>query len=158
MSKRFGLAMAVVAAALTLPHAAAAAGGFDEFGYNYGARIFNGKADGVDRKLDGTVWGHPTYANDRLKMKWSEAWHAARFEGAEWTCDAWLDNNWNGRVQGGSGETWQYRIIWVGPQLEESPCWREGGYAVWGQFEVIMSHGTVGNAHLWDAHAIPSGY
>jgi hypothetical protein len=26
--------------------------GFDEFGYNYQARVFVGKADGVDRVLD----------------------------------------------------------------------------------------------------------
>jgi len=43
--------------------------GFDEFGYNYQARIFVGSADGVDRLLDGKVWGDPTYANDHLKMK-----------------------------------------------------------------------------------------
>lgn len=34
---------------------AVAGGGFDEFGYNYGARVFAGKADGVDRVLDGKV-------------------------------------------------------------------------------------------------------
>jgi hypothetical protein len=31
-----------------------------------------GKADGVDRVLDGKVWGDPTYANDWLVMKWSK--------------------------------------------------------------------------------------
>lgn len=134
------------------------AGGFDEFGYNYDARIFVGKADGIDRKLDGKIGDDPTYANDFLKMKWSEAWHKARFEGGNWTCSAWIDNRWNGKVRGGSGETWMYRIVWVGPELEKSPCWREGGYPVWRQFQVIMSHGTVGNKHIWDARAIPAGY
>ena len=136
--------------------------GFDEFGYNYNARIFVGKADGVDRNLDGTVWGDPTYANDLLVMKWSKAWDDARFHGAEWTCDAWLDNEWNGNVPGGSGETWHYKIIWVGPELEDSPCWVDGGYPIWGQFEVIMSHGTFQEdskiVHMWEAHAIPTGY
>jgi len=33
--------------------------GFDEFGYNYQARLFSGLADGVDRVLDGKVWGEP---------------------------------------------------------------------------------------------------
>ena len=134
--------------------------GFDEFGYNYTARIFVGAADGVDRTLDGTVWGDPTYAQDHLKMSWSKAWDDARFHGAAWTCDAFEDNQWNGQVPGGSGEVWHYRIIWVGPgpKLDESPCWREGGYAIWGQFEVIMSHGTVANQHFWDAHAVPTGF
>ncbi len=56
--------------------------GFDEFGYNYTARIFVGPADGVDRNLDGKVWGDPTYANDRLKMVWSKAWDDAKFNGS----------------------------------------------------------------------------
>lgn len=132
--------------------------GFDEFGYNYNARIFVGPADGVDRNLDGTVWGDPTYANDLLVMKWSKAWDDARFHGAPWTCDAWTDNEWNGNVPGGSGEVWHYKIIWVGPELENSPCWREGGYPIWGQFEVIMDHGTTDGEHFWLTHAIPTGY
>jgi len=144
-----------------------AKGGFDEFGYNYQARVFVGKADGVDRVLDGKVWGDPTYANDHLVMKWSKAWDDARFHGADWTCDAWEDNEWNGAVSGGSGEVWHYKIIWVGPELENSPCWREGGYPIWGEFEVIMDHGvskiaeyceTNNGGHQFCAHAIPTGY
>jgi hypothetical protein len=88
----------------------------------------------------------------------TEAWDDARFHNASWTCDAWEDNEWNGKVPGGSGETWHYKIVWVGPELEDSPCWRDGGYEIWGEFDVIMSHGTVANEHFWDAHAIPTGY
>ena len=137
--------------------AALAKGGFDEFGYNYNARVFVGPADGVDRNLDGKVWGDPTYANDHLVMKWSKAWDDARFHGAAWTRDAWCTNHWNGNVPGGSGEVWHYKIIWVGPELEGSPYWVPGGYAIWGQFEVIFSHGTVANEHFWEAHAVPTG-
>jgi len=137
----------------------ALAGGFDQFGYNYGARIFVGKADGVDKTLDGKVWGDPTYANDRLVMKWSKGWDDARFNGAPWTADAWEDNEWNGKVPGGSGEVWHYKIKWVGTPCDETnPNWAAGGYCIWGQFEVIMSQGTVANEHIWDAHAIPTGY
>jgi hypothetical protein len=134
-------------------------GGFDEYGYNYKARIFVGKADGVDRVLDGKVWGDPTYANDWLVMKWSKAWDDARFHGAPWTPDAWLTNEWNGAVPGGSGEVWHYKIIWVGPELENSPYWREGGYPIWGQFEVIMDQGTWSDhTHEILALAIPNGF
>ena len=35
------------------PAPLAKGGGFDEFGYNYKARIFVGPADGIDRVLDG---------------------------------------------------------------------------------------------------------
>ena len=131
-------------------------GGFDEYGYNYQARNFVGLADGVDRSLDGTVGGDPTYANDKLVMKWSKAWDDARFYGGEWTPNAWCTNHWNGKVPDGSGEIWQYKIIWVGTELENSPYWREGGYAIWGQFEVIMSHGTIENKHFWECLAKPA--
>jgi hypothetical protein len=150
----------IVLSLLVLSSSVVLAGGngFDEFGYNYQARIFVGTADGVDRNLDGKLWGDPTYANDRVVMKWSKAWDDARFHGALWTCDAWEDNEWNGNVPGGSGETWHYKIVWVGPELENSPCWREGGYAIWGQFEVIFSQGTVANEHFWDVHTMPAGF
>ena len=140
---------------------ASAKGGFDEFGYNYQARTFVGKADGVDRVLDGKVWGDPTYANDHLVMKWSKGWDDARFHGKPWTPDAWEDNEWNGRCPGGSGQVWHYKIIWVGPELENSLYWREGGYSIWGQFEVIMDQGSdpnMGPRHIWYAHAIPNGF
>ena len=131
--------------------------GRDEYGYNYNARIFVGPADGVDRTLDGTVWGDPAYGNDHLVMKWSKAWDDAKFHGGTWGPRAWCTNHWNGQAPGGSGEVWHYKIVWVGPELEDSPYWREGGYAIWGQFEVIMSHGTVANEHFWEAHANPTG-
>lgn len=132
--------------------------GFDKFGYNYQARLFNGKADGVDRVLDGKVWGDPTYANDHLVMKWSKAWDDARFNGAPWGPDAWETNEWNGAFPGGSQEVWHYKIVWVGPQLENSPYWREGGYAVWGEFETIMDQGTSDGEHTWFAKSLPNGF
>jgi hypothetical protein len=134
-------------------------GGFDQFGYNNGARLFNGLADGVDRVLDGKVWGDPTFANDKLVMKWSGGWDRGKAEG--WTKppyqDAWTTNQWNGRVQNGSGDVWHYKIIWVGAALENSPYWRPGGYSIWGQFEVIMDQGSSMNEHFWYAHAKPNG-
>ena len=133
------------------------AGGFDAYGYNYQARIFVGMADGVDRILDGMVWGDTTYAKDHLVMKWSKAWDDARFNGAPWTTDAWCDNEWNGMKPDGSQESEHCKIIWVGALLELSTFWREGGYGIWGEFEVIFDHYT-GSNHFWYAHAQPAGY
>jgi len=45
----------------------------------------------------------------------------------------------------------------VGAALQNSPYWREGGYPIWGQFEVIMDHGTAGGEHFWYALATPCG-
>jgi len=91
-------------------------------------------------------------------MKWSKAWDDARFNGAPWTPDAWETNEWNGMVPGGSGEVWHYKVIWVGTDLDNSPYWREGGYPIWGQFEVIMDQGTVPNEHFWYTLATPNGF
>jgi hypothetical protein len=140
-----------------------AKGGFDEFGYNYQARVFVGTggswcaAKGLGWTCAGTDW--EPYANDKLVMKWNAEWDRGNAE--NWVYPpyaAWVDNEWNGAVPGGSGEVWHYKIIWVGPELEDSPCWREGGYPIWGQFEVIMDQGTADGVHTWFAHAIPTGY
>ncbi len=133
--------------------------GFNEFGYNYTARIFSGPADGSDKVLDGTVWGDPTYANDLVVMKWNAEWDRGNAEG--WSNPpydtAWTTNEWNGKVPGGSGEVWHYKIVWVGPELESSPYWVPGGYGVWGQFEVVMDQGTTPEGHAVYAHGIPNG-
>jgi hypothetical protein len=152
--------LAVIVTAVPAMAAKPADTGFDEFGYNYQARIFVGAGDGVDRNLDGTVSGDPTYANDHLVMKWSQAWDDARFNGAAWTPDAWETNEWSGMSPDGSQSVWHYKIIWVGPELEGSAYWREGGYDIWGEFEVIMDQGldpAFGGGHIWFAHATPTG-
>lgn len=155
----FGIAVSV-GAALGVGRPAGAADGFDDLGYNRTALLFRGAADGTDGVLDGEVWGDPTYAADQLKMKWSSDWQRGNDEG--WNnppyADAWIDNVWNGQVTGGSGESWQYRIIWVGTELEASSYWRDGGYPIWGQFEVILSHGMDASGHFWDAHAVATGF
>ena len=155
---KIGVFAIAVALAFLLVAPVAAGGGFDQFGYNYTAHVFVGRADGVDRVLDGKVWGDPTYANDHLVMKWSKAWDDARFHGAPWTPEAWENNEWNGKVPGGSGEVWHYKIQWVGSCGVDGAPLPDGGYCIWGQFEVIMDHGTIANEHFWFAHANPTGY
>lgn len=137
----------------------AAGNGFNQFGYNYNARIFNGLADGTDNILDGKVWGNPTYANDHLVMKWNAAWDACNDDPTPENCaGAWTNNEWNGHVQGGSGEMWLYKIKWNGACGSTSTPLLDGGYCIWGSYEVIFSQGTVANQHFWDAHAIPAGF
>ena len=132
--------------------------GYDQFGYNYQARIFSGPADGVDRVLDGTVWGDPTYANDHLVMKWSKAWDDARFNGAPWTTAAWEDNEWNGNVPGGSGESEHCKIVWVGDYVANPSLIPSGAYGIWGQFAVIVDFYNGVGGHSVLAHAVPAGY
>ena len=133
--------------------------GFDEFGYNYKARVFVGPADGVDRTLDGMVWGDPTYANDHLVMKWNAEWDRGNDE--DWTnppYNAWENNEWNGNVTNGSGEMWTYKIVWVGNYTSDPSLIPEGAYGIWGQFVVILSQGTTDGEHIWETQASPAGY
>jgi hypothetical protein len=134
-------------------------GGFNEFGYNYTARIFNGPADGIDKILDGKVWGDPVYANDHLVMKWNAEWDRGKIE--KWSKPPYAaseNNEWNGNVPGGTGEVWHYKIVWIGGSGPEGQLLDNGGYRIWGQFEVIMDQGSSANEHFWNAHANPSGY
>ena len=105
---------------LLLGATAVSAAGFDQYGYNETARIFNGLADGIDRNLDGTYFGNTTYANDKIVMKWNGEWDRGNDEG--WSNPpyaAWIDNEWNGK-KGGSGSVWHYKIPWVGSCGAES--------------------------------------
>lgn len=135
------------------------AGKFDDLGYNRTARIFNGPADGVDGTLDGAVWGDATYASDHLKMKWNSEWDRGNAEGwANGPYAAWIDNTWNGKFPGGSGDEWLYRIKWIGLCGADGTPTGDGGYCIWGQFEVIFDGGTILNQHFWFAHATPAGF
>lgn len=134
--------------------------GFDMLGYNRCAGLFNGPADGVDGVLDGKLWGiNPGYANDHLVMKWNAAWDVCNANHSPVNCaGAWINNEWNGKVPGGSGERWVYKIKWVGLCGAEGTPTPDGGSCIWGEYEVVFSQGTVGNQHFWEIHAKPTGY
>ena len=141
----------------------ASGGGFDQFGYNRTARIFNGPATGwcLQRGFQANCLG--IYSPDKLVMKWNAEWDRGNAEG--WTDPngyaAWEDNEWNGNVKGGSGAVWHYKIKWVGNYVADPSLIPEGGYGIWGQFAVIMDQGrdpSYGPGHLWFARAKPNGY
>jgi len=158
----FAFVVLLLLAIPTLP--AVADGGFDEWGYNLTARNFVGTGwSWCMGKVGDEDWCTSylgPYANDKLVMKWNAEWDRGNAEG--WSdpngYDAWCSNHWNGKVPGGSGETWLYKYVWVGPCGADGTPLNNGGYCIWGQFAVIMSHGTFENQHFWDAHGIPSGY
>jgi hypothetical protein len=137
--------------------------GFDEYGYNRTARIFNGtglswcQAKGMtEAQCEGTLGDT---VHDRLVMKWNAEWDRGNDEG--WSnppYNAWENNQWNGKVSNGSGDVWHYKIVWVGSCGVDGTLLENGGYCIWGQFAVIMDQGTSGTGHEWSAHAIPNGY
>ena len=146
-------------------------GGFDEFGYNNTARVFVGTYEswfmgkyGYTHEAAEVAGG--IYAHDQIVMKWNAEWDRGNDElWANGPYAAWTTNEWNGKVGreweggkvAGSGEVWHYKIVWVGSKLEASPYWREGGWPIWGQFEVIMDQGTAPGEHISYALAKPNG-
>ncbi|OHA90182.1 MAG: hypothetical protein A2665_01200 [Candidatus Zambryskibacteria bacterium RIFCSPHIGHO2_01_FULL_46_30] len=143
---------------------AAAGGAFDTYGYNRTARIFNGTGSSWCTEGGQASDCLDIYSPDKLVMKWTADWDRGNDE--DWGVppypDAWIDNEWNGKgVKDGSGSVWHYKIVWVGTELEASPYWRPGGYAIWGQFEVLMDQGVdpnLGPGHIWFTKALPNGY
>ena len=140
--------------------------GFDQYGYNLKARIFNGTGLSYCLAKGGTeaycVLSMAPYAHDKLLMKWNAEWDRGKSE--NWSkppYNAWLSNEWNGAMPGGSGEVWHYKTVWVGNCAVYPTLVPAGGYCIWGQFATLMDHGTDpehSSRHLWFAHATSSGY
>lgn len=165
MKNRMIVAIVVGVVVLLLTGSAvvlAAGGGFDEWGYNRTARLFNGTGwswcmGKFGDEVFCTSYLGP-YANDKLVMKWNAEWDRGNAESwANPPYSAWENNEWNGKVKGGSGDVWHYKIVWVGPCGDGSNL-PEGSYCIWGQFAVLHDHGTSGGQHTWFAHGVPSGY
>lgn len=134
--------------------------GFDEYGYNDRARIFSGPLEGWCQSKLGTscsTTAYAPYANDHLVMKWNAEWDRGNAEGWENPpYDAWITNEWNGMVPGGSGEIWHNKIVWIGDC--QATVFDDGGRCIWNQFEELMSQGVVDGAHEWDIHVTPNGF
>ena len=119
--------------------------GFNEFGYNYCARIFNGTGSSwsLAQGLPYDYLG--INSPDKLVMKWNAAWDACNNLGTPEACaGAWTDNEWNGKIAGGSGQVWHYKIQWsavCAASTDPSTDPIDGGYCVWGSYEVLMDQG-----------------
>ncbi len=165
MFHKFTLLLLIIASLLVAPVSISAQGGFDQYGYNNQARLFNGTGmSWCMGKVGNAAWCEAylgSSANDRLVMKWTADWDRGNQE--NWNnppySKAWTNNQWNGMVPGGSGTVWHYKISWIGPCGADGTALSNGGYCIWGQFEVLMDQGsTRGAGHEWFAHASPGGY
>jgi len=148
MARLLGVLPAVLVA-LIVASPATAQSAFDDYGYNHDAMIFVGTGDSWDRSLDGTYEGDPTYANDRLTVRWNEEW--ARGMQEQWTdpdgyTGAWLSNQWNGNVPGGSGELASYKFSWVG-DCAAGEAIEGAGTCMRDQFAVIVVSEDHESAH-----------
>ncbi|HUV71927.1 MAG TPA: hypothetical protein VMW25_02875, partial [Clostridia bacterium] len=99
--------------------------GYDQYGYNYQAHMFNGYADNYSRPPV------PVTSGDKLIMKWSDSWLSNVDCGGDGKLDrglvdgvvggtslGWLTNHYVGSYVDGNEETQHYtdfvKIVWVG--------------------------------------------
>lgn len=134
--------------------------GFDDWGYNYQAHMFNGKYCDAYRNA---AWCQP-YADDDLGMKWNEAWLSNKDCDGDGQLDrhygvptyigsgAWLTNHQSGKYidDDGKKQRWNYfvKIIAVpSDAVLDNDIWyvedAQGtlvvlGPSIWGSFAVIM--------------------
>ena len=126
--------------------------GYDIWGYNYGANMFNGRYCDYDRVLDGS------YCDVHLKMKWSDEWLTTKCgldpvtqkmtrRGCDMStceCDGvsqgWLTNHQSGTYEDTeTGKTchWEYFVKIVYPCMQFN-----GDQCIWSQYTVIQRVST----------------
>lgn len=90
-------------------------------------------------------------------MKWNAEWDRGNEEGwAKPPYAAWLNNEWNGHVPGGSGESAIFKTVWdAGCVATHGTTASTGGTCIWDQFAVLMDHYPNGD---WVGKANPAGY
>lgn len=125
--------------------------GYDQFGYNYQAHMFNGPYCNYDRILDGP------FCDVSLMMKWNDAWLSNKDCNGDGLLDrpdddggtyigsgAWLTNHDTGVNEDGSTWTYFVKIIAVPVDaINIGGIWyaadgTEIGPDIWGQFAVIQ--------------------
>jgi len=139
--------------------------GYDEFGYNYQAHIFNGRYCDYDRVIGGD------YCDVDLVMKWNEAWMSNKDCDDDGKLDrhydypsyigsgAWCTNHQSGTYEDEDGNKckWIYfvKIVAVPEDAyEQNGTWytaddEEIGPVIWGQFAIIqqVSNDTCAGEH-----------
>jgi hypothetical protein len=129
--------------------------GYDQWGYNYQARLFNGMYCDAYRDA---AWCQP-YKEDKLSMKWNDAWLDNKDCDSDGLLDrhygypsyigsgAWLTNHMSGEYEL-DGETckWNYftKIVAVSADATlDNGVWYnsngvEIGPVIWGEFAIIQ--------------------
>ena len=127
--------------------------GYDDFGYNYQAHIFNGRYCDYDREIGGN------YCEVELIMKWNDAWLSNKDCDGDGTLDrhygydsyigsgAWCTNHQSGKVEvNGKLRKWTYFVKIVAVPADayiQDGKWYtadgiEIGTVIWGSFAIIQ--------------------
>lgn len=117
--------------------------GFDQWGYNYQAHIFNGLYENFTRPSPPV-----TESDTALQMKWSDAWLSNKDCDGDGKLDrglgtdtpdtsqGWLTNHMHGSYVGSDGEThnWTYFV-----KIVYMPSGCEPANQIWGPYCIIES-------------------
>ena len=123
--------------------------GFDQWGYNYQAHMFNGLYENYTRPFPPV-----TESSVNLIMKWSDEWIAnvdcdgdgkldrgldvKAGTGPTGISRGWLTNHMEGDCTNAAGElehfTYFTKIVWVGPATDPDP-WADK--RIWGEYAII---------------------
>jgi len=141
--------------------------GYDEWGYNYQAHMFNG---GYCDAYRDAAWCQP-WADDEVIMKWNDAWLSNKDCDLDGKLDrhlgftsyigsgAWETNHQSGEYEGTLGETckWNYFVKIVAVPADAvltGGTWytaggKEIGPDIWGEFATIQEvyNDPCGGAH-----------
>lgn len=158
--------------------------GFDEYGYNYQAHLFNGwdaNTPRPDTVYEGT-WGDP--GELWLVMKWNDVWLSNKDRDDDgkldrhWGFDsyigsgAWCTNHFTGWYQGDDDNVHQYKLFGKIVAVPEDATLSDGvwytadgteiGPAIWGQFALIQCvltdpYGGYPIGELEDPYKSPAG-
>ena len=137
--------------------------GYDEFGYNYQAHLFNGRYCDYDRVIGGD------YCDVTLVMKWNDAWLSNKDCDDDGLLDrhygsdsyigsgAWCTNHQSGCNEDGSKWTYFVKIVAApADAYVEEGIWyaldgTEIGPVIWGSFAIIQQ---VSNDPAYDEHGV----
>jgi len=130
--------------------------GYDDWGYNYQAHLFNGFYCDAYRDA---LWCQP-YKDDSLMMKWNDAWLSNKDCDGDGLLDrhygyvsylgsgAWLTNHQSGEYEGKEGEVckWNYFVKIVAAPADAyklAGVWyaadgTEIGSVIWGEFAIVQ--------------------
>lgn len=132
--------------------------GFDQYGYNRCAHIFNGTYEGycTERKAPSTCGD--VEGSTKLVMKWNEEWDRGNATG--WKAgpyDAYLDNEVKGTDLDGNPVSGHFKIKWdAGCALNGISA--IGGVCYWTNFVILMDQGMADGKHVWLTKFSPAGY
>jgi hypothetical protein len=152
--------MAARGGSCTLANGNVAATGFDQYGYNRCAHLFNGTLEGYcAARNQGPTCGGAS-GSTKLIMKWNEEWDRGNAEG--WSKPpyaAHLDNEFNGTYVDGTPFSEHFKTKWdAGCVASHGLFSSNGGSCVWNQFEILMDQGTEAGEHFWWTKLTPAGY